>query len=78
MMFVHFFFFLLRLSSESDCADQQEALNKIKEKKKLKASLTDRKSVAAQQRMKSIATLATDNGGKKRKRGEKGKFSLHH
>lgn len=48
----------------------------MKEKKKMKEQLSDRKSLAAQNRMKSIANLASEAGtlpGKKRKRGEKGK-----
>lgn len=46
---------------------------KIKARKKNKEQLSDRKSLAAQNRMKSIATLASDvKTGKKRKRGDKG------
>lgn len=35
-------------------------MNKMKERKKLKEQLSDRKSLAAQNRMKSIAGLAAD------------------
>ncbi|GJN92559.1 hypothetical protein Rhopal_005589-T1 [Rhodotorula paludigena] len=48
----------------------QDILDKIKERKKRKEQLADRKSLAAQNRMKSIAGLAADEKtGKKRKRG---------
>lgn len=51
----------------------QELIVKIKERKKTKEQLSDRKSLAAQNRMKSIANLASDvNTGKKRKRGGQG------
>lgn len=53
----------------------QDAINKIKERKKLKEQLSDRKSLAAQNRMKSIANLASEGkAGKKRKRGDKGEL----
>ena len=43
---------------------------RIEERKKKRAQLGDRKSAAAQSRMKTIATLAAeDNVGKKRKKG---------
>jgi len=46
----------------------------MKERKKRRAQLGDRKSAAAQNRMKSLASLAADlNGGKKRKKGEEEK-----
>jgi actin-related protein 5 len=46
------------------------------ERKKRKASLGDRKSAAAQNRMKNIATLAADsNAGKKRKKALDGKLA---
>lgn len=49
-------------------------IEKIKERKKKKEQLSDRKSLAAQNRMKSIANLASDaKPDKKRKRGQKGK-----
>lgn len=51
----------------------QDILEKIKERKKLKEQLADRKSLAAQNRMKSIAGLAADEkAGKKRKRNDQG------
>jgi len=51
----------------------QDILDKIKERKKRKEQLSDRKSLAAQNRMKSIAGLAADEKlGKKRKRGGEG------
>ncbi|ORY89031.1 hypothetical protein BCR35DRAFT_262595 [Leucosporidium creatinivorum] len=50
----------------------EDAINKIKERKKRKEQLSDRKSLAAQNRMKSIANLASEGKtGKKRKRGDK-------
>ncbi|POY73163.1 hypothetical protein BMF94_3793 [Rhodotorula taiwanensis] len=49
----------------------EDILEKIKERKKLKEQLSDRKSLAAQNRMKSIAGLAADEkAGRKRKRTE--------
>ncbi|EGG12911.1 uncharacterized protein MELLADRAFT_32515, partial [Melampsora larici-populina 98AG31] len=41
-------------------AQHESLLQKIKERKKRKSQLSDRKSHAAQQRMKTIATLASD------------------
>lgn len=56
-------------------AQHESLLQKIKERKKRKSQLSDRKSHAAQQRMKTIATLASDQvpektpaGNKKRKK----------
>jgi actin-related protein 5 len=46
-----------------------ETLQKIKERDRLKADLGNRKSLASQIRMKSIANLASDNPTKKRRRG---------
>lgn len=47
----------------------------MKDRKKRKEQLSDRKSLAAQNRMKSIANLASDvKPGKKRKRGDKGEL----
>ncbi|GAO16768.1 hypothetical protein UVI_02057850 [Ustilaginoidea virens] len=46
-----------------------ETLHKIKERDRLKADLGNRKSLASQIRMKSIANLASDNPTKKRRRG---------
>ena len=52
---------------------------KMKDRKKNKEQLSDRKSLAAQNRMKSIANLASEaKGGKKRKRGEKGPSLAQH
>ncbi|KAL7804668.1 actin-like protein [Trichoderma aethiopicum] len=47
----------------------QETLQKIKERDRLKQDLGNRKSLASQIRMKSIANLASDNPTKKRRRG---------
>ncbi|KAL3420150.1 chromatin remodeling complex subunit (actin) [Phlyctema vagabunda] len=44
-------------------------LQKIKDRDRLKADLGNRKSLASQNRMKSIANLASDNPTKKRRRG---------
>jgi len=51
-------------------------MTRIKERKKHKDQLSDRKSLAAQQRMKSIATLASDStpASKRRKRGNDDTF----
>ncbi|RKF59831.1 Actin-like protein arp5 [Golovinomyces cichoracearum] len=46
-----------------------ELMQKIKERDRLKADLGNRKSLASQIRMKSIASLASDNPSKKRRRG---------
>lgn len=47
----------------------------MEERKKRKAQLGDRKSVAAQARMKTIANLAADAGpSKKRKKAGDGQF----
>ena len=46
----------------------QAVLQKIKERERLKADLGNRKSLASQQRMKTLASLASD-GPKKRRRG---------
>lgn len=40
----------------------------MKDRKKHKAALTDRKSLAAQNRMKTIATMASDQQGGPRKK----------
>ena len=48
---------------------RQAIVTKIKERERLKADLGNRKSLANQMRMKSIATLASDNPTKKRRRG---------
>lgn len=46
-----------------------ELIQKIKDRDRLKADLGNRKSLASQIRMKSIANLASDNPTKKRRRG---------
>ncbi|KAG5928052.1 hypothetical protein E4U42_001327 [Claviceps africana] len=46
-----------------------DTLQRIKERDRLKADLGNRKSLASQIRMKSIANLASDNPTKKRRRG---------
>jgi actin-related protein 5 len=50
-------------------AARQAIIQKIKDKERLKADLGNRKSLASQMRMKSIANLASDNTSKKRRRG---------
>ncbi|KAI9818694.1 MAG: Nuclear actin-protein involved in chromatin remodeling [Thelocarpon impressellum] len=50
-------------------AARENLLQKIKERQRLKADLGNRKSLASQMRMKSIANLASDNPSKKRRRG---------
>lgn len=46
-----------------------ELVQKMKDRERLKADLGNRKSLASQNRMKSIANLASDNPTKKRRRG---------
>lgn len=48
---------------------RQAAIQKIRERERLKADLGNRKSLANQMRMKTIASLASDNPTKKRRRG---------
>lgn len=48
---------------------RQAILTKIKDRERLKAELGNRKSLANQMRMKSIANLASDTPAKKRRRG---------
>jgi actin-related protein 5 len=50
-------------------AARQVMVQKLKERERLKADLGNRKSLASQIRMKSIANLASDNPTKKRRRG---------
>jgi actin-related protein 5 len=50
-------------------AARQAIVQRIKDREKMKADLGNRKSLASQMRMKSIASLASDNPGKKRRRG---------
>ena len=47
----------------------QAFLQKIKEKERFKADLGNRKSLASQMRMKTLANLASDQPGRKRRRG---------
>lgn len=60
--------------------EHEAIMNKIKERGRRKAALSDRKSAAAQARMKSIANLAADERVPKRKRkvggGELVSYSL--
>ncbi|SZF00524.1 unnamed protein product [Blumeria hordei] len=48
---------------------RSETIQKMKDRDRLKADLGNRKSLASQIRMKSIANLASDNPSKKRRRG---------
>ncbi|OAL43586.1 actin-like ATPase domain-containing protein [Pyrenochaeta sp. DS3sAY3a] len=48
---------------------RQAIIQKMKDRERLKAELGNRKSLANQMRMKSIANLASDNPTKKRRRG---------
>ena len=50
-------------------AARQAMIQKMRERERLKADLGNRKSLASQMRMKSIANLASDNPSKKRRRG---------
>lgn len=50
-------------------ANSQTLLQKIKERERLKADLGNRKSLASQIRMKTLANLASDLPGRKRRRG---------
>lgn len=53
-------------------------MNKIKERNRRKAALMDRKSAAAQARMKSIANLAADDRvPKKRRKNGGGTLNYH-
>lgn len=52
-------------------AEHDFLIERLKERKKRRAQLGDRKSAAAQNRMKSLASLAADSGSsKKRKKGD--------
>jgi hypothetical protein len=54
----------------------QAIINRIKDRARRKAALSDRKSAAAQARMKKIASLANDERvPKKRRKGNGGRFS---
>ncbi|KAL9057558.1 MAG: hypothetical protein Q9162_002291 [Coniocarpon cinnabarinum] len=48
---------------------RRQVLQRMKDRARLKADLSNRKSIASQMRMKSIANLASDNPTKKRRRG---------
>lgn len=50
-------------------AAREAMVQKLKDRERLKADLGNRKSLASQIRMKSIANLASDNPTKKRRRG---------
>ncbi|KAI9659924.1 MAG: Nuclear actin-protein involved in chromatin remodeling [Bathelium mastoideum] len=50
-------------------AARQALVQKMRERERLKADLGNRKSLASQMRMKSIANLASDNPSRKRRRG---------
>lgn len=54
-----------------------QTLHKIKERDRLKRDLGNRKSLASQMRMKSIANLASDNPTKKRRRGGDDNFGAN-
>lgn len=57
--------------------EQEAIMNRIKERNRRKAALTDRKSAASQARMKSIANLAADDRvPKKRRKAGGGALSL--
>ena len=59
------------LSTERLCSPDdpfQTLMNKIKDRARRKAALSDRKSAAAQARMKSIANLAADERVPKKRR----------
>lgn len=58
-------------------APQQTLLTKIKERTRRKAALSDRKSAAAQARMKSIANLAADERVPKKRRKAGGGAHSH-
>ncbi|ORY34334.1 putative actin-like protein ARP5 [Naematelia encephala] len=51
-------------------AEQEAVIARMQERKKKKAQLGDRKSAAAQSRMKSIASLAAEGPPTKKKKGE--------
>lgn len=55
---------------------RQQILDKIKERKKLKAELTDRKSLASQMRMKHIAGLAATNDNKRKRKNDDDTFGM--
>jgi len=55
----------------------QALMVKIKDRARRKAALTDRKSAAAQARMKNIASLAADDrvSKAKKRKGDRGTFA---
>ena len=55
----------------------QSLMAKIKDRARRKAALTDRKSAAAQARMKNIASLAADDrvSKAKKRKGDRGTFA---
>lgn len=59
--------------AEGKRREYEAAIQRIKERKRKKAMLSDRKSLAAQQRMKNITSLASDapsgTSGKRRRKG---------
>ncbi|KAF2225514.1 hypothetical protein BDZ85DRAFT_67449 [Elsinoe ampelina] len=54
--------------------NRQSIIQRIKERDRLKADLGNRKSLASQMRMKSIANLASDNPKKRRRGGDDDNF----
>jgi actin-related protein 5 len=57
---------------------RNELMERLKIQRRLKAELTDRKSLASQMRMKSIANLASDTpNGKKRKKNDDDTFGAN-
>lgn len=55
----------------------QNTIGRIKDRSRRKAALMDRKSAAAQARMKNIASLAADDRvTKKRRKGGGGKYNI--
>src|SRR5579862_5587424 len=57
---------------------RHELLERLKIQRRLKAELNDRKSLASQMRMKSIANLAADSpNGKKRRKGDDDTFGAN-
>lgn len=59
----------LHLASLPIANNPQNLLQKIKDRDRLKADLGNRKSLASQMRMKTLANLASDAPGRKRRRG---------
>ena len=55
---------------------RQQILDRMKDRKKLKAELTDRKSLASQMRMKHIAGLAATNDGKRKRKNDDDTFGM--